>query len=237
MSFLWNQIVDLKAFLFPKTPQMTFLKLSYYFSIFIYSFLLIDCSGKNLKLQGEPNHLSELPFYGAGFFVSASKIEKGDLEEIRKDIKNELASRIPKDRIERWKEADSLNGSEGIYILFQIVPETRVLPEFLDFQFYLNDIPADKIWNYYVQSFTARIRNYRFSALPVYGTFGYPFYTAPPGVYSSGTFVYDSDVTTETEHMYRFLVRFPKDTLFKNSQSKTFFQVVTPAKSILRFEY
>ncbi|WP_025178519.1 hypothetical protein [Leptospira kirschneri] len=237
MSFLWNQIVDLKAFLFPKTPQMTFLKLSYYFSIFIYSFLLIDCSGKNLKLQGEPNRLSELPFYGAGFFVSASKIEKGDLEEIRKDIKNELAFRIPKDRIERWKEADSLNGSEGIYILFQIVPETRVLPEFLDFQFYLNDIPADKIWNYYVQSFTARIRNYRFSALPVYGTFGYPFYTAPPGVYSSGTFVYDSDVTTETEHMYRFLVRFPKDTLFKNSQSKTFFQVVTPAKSILRFEY
>ncbi|EMJ91991.1 hypothetical protein B1J93_04620 [Leptospira kirschneri serovar Pomona] len=237
MSFLWNQIVDLKAFLFPKTPQMTFLKLSYYFSIFIYSFLLIDCSGKNLKLQGEPNRLSELPFYGAGFFVSASKIEKGDLEEIRKDIKNELAFRIPKDRIERWKEADSLNGSEGIYILFQIVPETRVLPEFLDFQFYLNDIPADKIWNYYVQSFTARVRNYRFSALPVYGTFGYPFYTAPPGVYSSGTFVYDSDVTTETEHMYRFLVRFPKDTLFKNSQSRTFFQVVTPAKSILRFEY
>ncbi|AAN50551.1 hypothetical protein ACO2J1_16895 [Leptospira interrogans] len=237
MSFLRNQIVNLKATFFFKTPQITFFKIFYYFSIFIYTFFLIYCSGKNLKLQGEPNRLSELPFYGAGFYVSASKIEKEDLVEIRKDLKNELASRIPKDRIERWKEADSLNGSEGIYILFQIVPETRVLPEFLDFQFYLNDVSADKIWNYYVQSFTAKVRNYRFSALPVYGTFGYPFYTAPPGVYSSGTFVYDSDVTTETEHIYRFLVRFPKDTLFKNSQNKIFFQVVTPAKSILRFEY
>ncbi|WP_036098753.1 hypothetical protein [Leptospira noguchii] len=234
MSFLRNQIVNLKAIFFSKTPRAIFLKLFYYFSILIYSFFLIECSGKNLKLQGEPNRLSELPFYGAGFYVSASKIEKDDLGEIRKDLKNELAFRIPKDRIERWKEVDSLNGSEGIYVLFQIVPETRVLPEFLDFQFYLNDVLADKIWNYYVQSFTAKVRNYRFSALPV---FGYPFYTAPPGAYTSGSFIYDSDVTTETEHIYRFLVRFPKDTLIKNSQNKTFFQVVTPAKSILRFEY
>ncbi len=205
---------------------------------FVPIFFLPTCAGKDLKLQGEPNRLSELPYYGAGFQVSASRIEKEDFEEIRKDLKNELASRIPKDRVERWKEVSSINGTEGIYILFQIVPETRVLPEFLEFQFLLNDKPSEKTWGYYVQTFTAKVRNYRFSALPFYGTFGYPYQTVPPGVYPSGTFLYDSDVTTTTEHIYRFLVRFPKDALVSNpSSNKNFFQVVTPAKSILRFEY
>lgn len=198
---------------------------------------LAGCTGKNLKLQGEPDRLSELPYYGAGFYVSASKVEKDDLEEIRKDLKNELALRVPKDRVERWKEVGGLNGSEGIYILFQIVPETRVLPEFLDFQFSLNEKTAEKTWSYYVQTFTARVRNSRFSALPVYGTFGYPYHTVPPGVYPSGAILYDSDVVADTEHVYRFLIRFPKDSLNQKPQSKNYFQVVTPAKSILRFEY
>lgn len=208
-----------------------------FFIIFLYFIFILDCSGKTLKLKGEPNRLTELPYYGAGFYVSASKIEKEDLDEIRKDLKNELASRIPKDRVDRWKEVNSLNGNEGIYILFQIVPETRVLPEFLEFQFSLNDKASERIWSYYAQTFTARVRNSRFSALPVYGTFGYPYHTVPPGVYPSGTILYDSDVTAETEHIYRFLVRFPKDALGKNSPSKNIFQVVTPAKSILLFEY
>lgn len=209
-----------------------------FFIIFLcISALFPGCTGKNLKLQGEPNRLSELPYYGAGFYVSASKVETDDLEEIRKDLKNELASRVPKDRVERWKEVGGLNGSEGIYILFQIVPETRVLPEFLDFQFSLNEKTAEKTWSYYVQTFTARVRNSRFSALPVYGTFGYPYHTVPPGVYPSGTILYDSDVVADTEHVYRFLVRFPKDSLNQKPQNKNYFQVVTPAKSILRFEY
>lgn len=208
-----------------------------FFIIFLYSILILNCSSKTLKLKGEPNRLTELPYYGAGFYVSASKIEKEDLDEIRKDLKNELSSRIPKDRVERWKEINALNGNEGIYILFQIVPETRVLPEFLEFQFSLNDKPSERVWNYYVQTFTARVRNSRFSALPVYGTFGYPYHVVPPGVYPSGTILYDSDVTGETEHIYRFLVRFPKDALNKNSPNKNVFQVTTPGKSILLFEY
>lgn len=211
-------------------------KLSIYLCFFPILFLP-TCAGKDLKLQGEPNRLSELPYYGAGFQVSASRIEKEDFDEIRKDLKNELASRVTKDRVEKWKEVSSINGSEGIYILFQIVPETRVLPEFLEFQFSLNDKPSEKIWNYYIQTFTARVRNYRFSALPFYGAFGYPYQTVPPGVYPSGTILYDSDVITTTEHIYRFLVRFPKDALVSNSSNKNFFQVVTPTKSILRFEY
>ncbi|WP_061249177.1 hypothetical protein [Leptospira alstonii] len=234
MSFLRNQIDRLTG---SRSSPKIFSKVFSIFIIFSYCIIQLSCSGKNLKLQGEPNRLAELPFYGGGFLVSASKIEKEDLEDIRKDLKNELASRIPKDRVEKWKELNALDGSEGIYILFQIVPETRVLPEFLEFQFSLNEKPPEKTWSYYVQTFTARVRNSRFSALPVYGTFGYPFYTVPPGVYPSGTVLYDSDVTAETEHIYRFLIRFPKDVSARNSRNKVFFQVVTPAKSILLFEY
>lgn len=205
--------------------------------VFVFSiFLIFSCSGKNLRLQGELRRLPELPYYGAGFYVSASKVDKDDLDEIRKDLKNELASRAPKDRLERWQEISSLNGSEGMYVLFQIVPETRVLPEFLNFEFSLNDKPSEKVWGYYVQTFTARVRNSRFSALPAYGTFAYPYYPATPGLYSSGPILYDSDVTTDTEHCYRFLVRFPKENATVPG-TRTFFQVITPAKSILKFEY
>lgn len=223
-----------------QTDRLTevWLKNVFVFLLFFTVLLLfISCTGKNLKLQGELRKLPEVPYYGSGFYVTASKIDKDDLEEIRKDLKNELSTRVPKDRLERWKEISNLNGSEGIYILFQIVPETRVLPEFLNFEFSFNDKPAEKNWNYYVQTFTARIRNSRFSALPAYGIFAYPYYTAPPGVYPSGSILYDSDVTAETEHIYRFLVRFQKENLNPNSRGKNFFQVITPAKSILRFEY
>ncbi|MBM9579039.1 hypothetical protein JWG45_17975 [Leptospira sp. 201903070] len=207
------------------------------FIIFLCAISTVDCKGKDLKLQGDLVRLNDLPFYGAGFYVSASKVDKEDLEDVRKNLKNELASRAPKDRLERWKEISELNGSEGIYILFQIVPETRVLPEFLNFQFLLNDQPAEKIWPYYLQTLTAKVRNTRFSALPAYGTVGYPYYTVPPGVYPSGAILYDSDVTTDVEHIYRFLVRFPKNAFNSDSKSKNFFQVTTPAKSILKFEY
>ncbi|WP_427854341.1 hypothetical protein [Leptospira tipperaryensis] len=205
--------------------------------IFFSILAFLSCASKSLKLQGDLVRLNELPFYGAGFYVSASKVDKEDLEEIRKDLKNELASRSPKDRLERWKEISELNGSEGTYILFQIVPETRVLTEFLNFQFSFNDRPAEKSWSYYLQTLTAKVRNSRFSALPAYGAVAYPYYTVPPGVYPSGALVYDSDVTTDTEHIYRFLVRFPKDVAHRNSAKKNFFQVTTPAKSILKFEY
>ncbi|WP_332460767.1 hypothetical protein [Leptospira ainazelensis] len=205
--------------------------------IFFCVISLADCKSKDLKLQGDLVRLNELPFYGAGFYVSASKVDKEDLEELRKDLKNELASRAPKDRVERWKEISELNGSEGIYILFQIVPETRVLPEFLNFQFLLNDQTSEKIWPYYLQTLTAKIRNSRFSALPSYGAVAHPYYTVPPGVYPSGTILYDSDVTTDVEHIYRFLIRFPKNALNTNPSGKNFFQATTPAKSILKFEY
>ncbi len=205
--------------------------------IFLCAFAVSECKSKDLKLQGDLVRLNELPFYGSGFYVSASRVDKEDLEELRKDLKNELAFRIPKDRLERWKEISELSGTEGIYILFQIVPETRVLPEFLNFQFLLNDQPPEKTWSYYLQTLTAKVRNTRFSALPAYGAVSYPYYTVPPGVYPSGALVYDSDVTTDTEHIYRFLVRFPKTAFSSNTTSKNYFQVTTPAKSILKFEY
>ncbi|PJZ51786.1 hypothetical protein CH380_17975 [Leptospira adleri] len=214
-----------------------FSKIVSIFIIFLCTISFSNCQSKNLKLQGDLVRLNELPFYGAGFSVSASKVDKEDLEGLRKDLKNELSSRAPKDRLERWKEISELNGSEGIYILFQIVPETRVLPEFLVFQFLLNEQPSERIWPYYLQTITAKVRNARFSALPAYGAVGYPYYAVPPGVYPSGALLYDSDVTTDTEHIYRFLVRFPKNSFYRDSDRKNFFQVTTPAKSILKFEY
>ncbi|TGK34701.1 hypothetical protein EHQ12_01355 [Leptospira gomenensis] len=207
-----------------------------YFAFVFSFFLIFACSEKNLKLQGELRKLPELPYYGSGFYVSASKVDKNDFEEIRKDLKNELASRAPKDGPERWKEISSLNGSEGTYILFQIVPETRVLPEFLNFEFSLNDKPAEKVWGYYVQTFTSKIRNSRYAALPAYGTFAYPYHPGATSGYFAGPILYDSDVTTDTEHIYRFLARFPVTNTVAPGK-KTFFQVVTPAKSILKFEY
>ncbi|EPG74130.1 putative lipoprotein [Leptospira fainei serovar Hurstbridge str. BUT 6] len=195
---------------------------------FLISFLILilfSCTGRELKSIGETRISEETYFYGQRYVVRAYKVLQDDLDELRKDLKNDLSARLPKDGRKQWDEISSLKIADAEYFLFELIPETRLLPEFLSFRFDLSGQSPIKTWSYYVFLFNIKSKNSTPAVYPITTLGSYPFYYG----YSSR---YEPSVQTETEHTYKFLLMFSK----QNSIAGKRIRATSPQGKIYEFE-
>lgn len=193
--------------------------------------LLLSCQTSELKLKGITAKSEEFYFYGADFRVSANTLDDKALELIKLDLKSRLADTLPPDRIKQWEETGKISSADGFYLLFQVFPKSRILPEFLEFKFSLNENIPLRFYSYYAFQLNTNIRTY--------GRL-YPYPYMPGGVYGGyyaypyPLMPYDASISMEEQHCYRFLVLFPAGTIIKG---KNIFKVKTPKGNFIEFEY
>lgn len=186
------------------------------------------CSTNEFRNIGITNKTSEEYFYGSQFKVRFFKIDTESLPGLKADLKNMLSDSENKNRVEEWRKVSELKLGETDLFVFQLIPETRVLPEFLEFTFECGNKPVVPIFKYYTlnTSVTGRVSSY-----PIVMGFGpagpyYPYY------YRS--YPQDMQVSVQTKHAYSFVFQFsPKSCM---SGKKDRFKIYTPSKNILEFE-
>ncbi|PJZ69633.1 hypothetical protein CH373_09010 [Leptospira perolatii] len=198
------------------------------FALFL-SLYLLACSGRELHRVGEGRPSSETYYYGSKYSIKAYKVFSDDLNDLKKELKNDLSSKPSnKDSKKQWDEISSLSTKDYEFFLLELIPETRVPQEFLTFKFELDgEIPA-KTWSYYVLQWSAKVRSNRPILYPVIATGPYP----GSYVYPLTTNVYESSVEAETEHTYRFLLTYPRSKLNRGRKLR----VVSPQDTIYEFE-
>ncbi|MCB1177859.1 MAG: hypothetical protein KDK36_09795 [Leptospiraceae bacterium] len=208
---------------------IVFLKIQILF--FLPILLFINCNTSKWKQKGEFPKISDSIFYGKDATVRLYLLDEDSLKKSVKELKNSLAISNEENRIEKWKEISKLNTNKGSILLFELNPETRVIPEYLDFSFRLNSKEAEEIYTYYLNLFNIKIYNQP----GFYG--GYPIYigggrmiSASPGI-NTAMYRNDVEVNTSNSHLYHYILVFKEklkkgDTLEVTSPEKYKFEFI-----------
>jgi hypothetical protein len=163
---------------------------------------LIDCASSNYKLIGITSKEKEVKYFGLQFAVSLTDVDKDSLQKIKLDLKNYYATTQVAEPEKFWDEISNLSADKYDFLIFQILPETRVFPEFLKFDFILNEeIKPSKVYLYYIEN-KETITQSRYY-YPGIGPMGGLFY--PPPITSQ------TDIKIKLIHNYSYLILKPKN--------------------------
>lgn len=166
----------------------------------------VSCSSQ-LKFQRE-TPLSELNFYyGENFRFGASYVKNNTLGTIKRHLKTSVADRNPENPAGIWRDISEYSISDGIYILFELSPETRLPAAFLDFQFELDGVKPLRVDRYYTYDISGTADGPRIYASGFYSHGAGPVYQGV-GLYYP-IFNETADIAITGEHQYRFLILFP----------------------------
>jgi hypothetical protein len=192
---------------------------------------VFNCSTNEFKYIGTTNRISEEYFYGIGFKVNLLKIETSGLDRLKNDLKNALSVSGEKGKVALWQEISLLNTTEKDILIFQIIPDTRVLPEFLDFNFECKSEKITPKFSYYSNITIANTKQGGFQSYPiVFGIGGVN--TIYPNYYRS--YPQDYDISITTKHVYSFIFYTKKNSCM--TQKKERFKAITPVNNIIEFE-
>jgi hypothetical protein len=191
---------------------------------------LVYCSTNEYKYIGTTNRMSEEYYYGIGFKAIFLKLEKTGLDRLKIDLKNAISLGAEKGKLQLWQEISLLNTTEKDILLFHLVPDTRVLPEFLEFNF---ECKSEKIipkFTYYSNITIANSKQGGFQSYPiVFGLGGvnsnYPTY------YRS--YPQDQEISLSTKHVYTFVFTTKKNSCMTIKNER--FKVITPLSNIIEF--
>ena len=199
--------------------------------LLLFILLLLNCNTNEFKYIGTTNRISEEYFYGIGFKVNLLKLEASGLDRLKNDLKNAISVSGEKGRVSLWQEISLLSTTEKDIFLFQIIPDTRVLPEFLEFNFECRSEKLIPKFSYYSNITIANTKQGGFQSYPiVFGIGGVN--TIYPNYYRS--YPQDYDISISTKHVYSFVFYIKKNSCM--TQKKERFRVITPVSNIIEFE-
>ncbi|MEM7180577.1 MAG: hypothetical protein AAF518_06680 [Spirochaetota bacterium] len=151
------------------------------------------------------------------------------MQNIKLALKNQLALKESKAVETEWKRISQLSAEQGLFILFELYPETMLPKEFLNFRFVLNQSEASHIDRYYVYTLEANSHTTRRPSPFIYGWYNYtPF----QGVYSIVD--YTPDIQLSGQHCYKFLLQFQQ---IKKLQKGDRLKITSPHGNEIVFEY
>lgn len=199
-----------------------------YSSIVPFIFCILKCSTNEFKYIGTTDKLKESFFYGSSYVVTLQRVEESNLLKLKSDIKNALALSEEKGRLQEWKEVGELSIKEKDIFQFQIFPETRVLPEFLQFTFECGGLKISPSYKYYSLNTSTSIRSNIYQSYPIVMGIG----TTMPYYYRS--YPNDVDVTITYKHTYSFVMILSKKSCMVKKGDR--FRAITPSGSFIDFE-
>jgi hypothetical protein len=191
-------------------------------------FWFFQCSTNEFKYIGTTDKLKESYFYGSNFVVTLQRVEEANLLKLKSEIKNAIALSEEKGRLQEWKEVGELSSKEKDIFLFQIFPETRVLPEFLQFTFECGGSKISPSHKYYSLNTSTSIRTNVYQSYPVVMGIGpsIPYYYRP--------YPADVDVTIIYKHTYSFVMNLSKNSCMGKKGDR--FRAITPSGNYIDFE-
>jgi hypothetical protein len=187
-----------------------------------------NCNTTELKYIGTTNKVKEEYFYGLNFIVTLSRIDETSLPKIKTDVKNALSLSEDKKRIQEWKEISELSLKDKDIFLFQIFPETRVIPEFLEFSFDCNGSKLTPAYKYYSLLSSTTVRSNVYQSYPIVIGLGpgYPYYYRP--------YPTEMEVQVSNRHAYSFVfLSNKKECMVKKGDR---FRIITPSGNLIDFE-
>ncbi len=189
---------------------------------------ILQCSTNEFKYIGTTDKLKESYYYGSSFVVTLQRVEESNLLKLKSDIKNAIALSEGKDRLQEWKEAGELSTKEKDIFLFQIFPETRVLPEFMLFTFECGGSKISPSHKYYSLNTSTSIRSNVYQSYPIVMGIGpnLPYYYRP--------YPTDVDVTITYKHTYSFVMILSKNLCMVKKGDR--FRAITPSGNLIDFE-
>ncbi|HMX33843.1 MAG TPA: hypothetical protein PKC66_16510, partial [Leptospiraceae bacterium] len=167
--------------------------------LFLLSIFFFSCISKEYRLIGITSRMEEVFYYGNDFKVTAWEVDQERLDKIKLDLKNSIALENPSNAKDRWREVSELSLKDGNYILFQILPDTKVPTDFLKFSFQWNGNQSTKTYSYYSEILETNIRGRYY--YPIGGFYG-----------GGGGFMYPTNsrqteqITQRLYHIYNFLL-------------------------------
>jgi hypothetical protein len=190
-------------------------------------FFLTFCQSNEYRMIGITNKLGEEYYYGSTFQVRLLKLEKDSLPGLKMDLKNRISGEEMKNAPEEWRAVSNLSFDKNDIFLFQLIPETRVIQEFLDFTFECNGISIQPKYRYYTlnTSVTGRTQSY-----PMVVGFGPSMHYYP---YSYRSYTQDVQVSIHYKHVYAFVFLLPNDSCMSSKSDR--FQAITPSQSKIEF--
>ena len=193
-------------------------------------FFLLSCSTNEYKIVGITNKSREEYFFGQNFKVQLSKVDNYTLDKVKSDLKNQLSISNSKNRIEEWKKISTLNIKNLDIFIFQLFPDTAVIPEFLDFEFECSNEKIIPDFKYYSMNLSAVGRSNFTNTYPVVIGLG------PPGPYYPyyRTYTQDIDINIQNKHIYSYTFIIPLGRCMLKSGDR--FKVITFEKNIIEFQ-
>jgi hypothetical protein len=193
----------------------------------LFLFTLPFCQSNEYRMIGITNKIGEEYFYGSSFQVRLLKLDKDSLPGLKMDLKNMVSTQEVPNASEEWRTITNLSMNQNDIFLFHLIPDTRVIPEFLDFSFECNGIPIQPRYQYYTlnTSVSGRANSY-----PMIVGFGPGFPNAP---YGYRTYSQDVQVSIQYKHVYAFVFLIPLNTCLVEKLDR--FVVKTPSQSRIEF--
>jgi hypothetical protein len=187
-----------------------------------------NCNTTELKYIGTTNKVKEEYFYGLNYIVTLSRIDESSLPKIKTDVKNALSLSIDKNRIQEWKEISDLSSKDKDIFLFQIFPDTRVIPEFLEFSFECNGSKLLPSYKYYSLLSSTTVRSNVYQSYPIVIGLGpgYPYYYRP--------YPTEVEVQISNRHAYSFVFLSTKRECMNKKGDR--FRIITPSGNFIDFE-
>jgi hypothetical protein len=187
-----------------------------------------SCNTTELKYIGTTNKVKEEYFYGINFIVTLTRIDDTSLPKIKTDVKNALSLSEDKKRIQEWREVSELSTKDKDIFLFQIFPDTRVLPEFLEFGFECNGSKFTPAYKYYSLLSSTTVRSNVYQSYPIVIGLGpgYPYYYRP--------YPTEIEVQVSNRHAYSFVFLSTKRECMVKKGDR--FRIITPSGNLIDFE-
>ena len=186
------------------------------------------CSTTEFQNIGITEKIFEEYFYGNQFKVRLFRVDAESLSGLKSDLKNMLADSDNKNRVDEWRKISELSLKGMDILIFQLIPDTRVVPEFLEFTFECAGRQFSPVYKYYTLNTSVSGRVYSYPLVMGLGPAG-PYY---PYYYRS--YPQDLQVSVQTKHTYSFVFSLPPNSCMTKKRDR--FKVYTPSKNIIEFE-
>lgn len=166
------------------------------------------CTFSSFRHEDRLNANEAVYRFGKGLSYDARYITDGELPDLKRDLKSALAFAGIASAKEEWARITDLSVRDGIYILFELAPETALPAPFLNFEFQYNGRPPLRV-DSYLSAEDTRGDERVYTGAGFYGPM--LLYGPNISIYPSACSCYRAS-GGERRYFYRYLLLFSRDT-------------------------